>query len=49
MGKFDKWVYEFKPDDANWGDWSHGPQAFLHGEKDLEGANTEIQEFVTCL
>lgn len=38
MGKFDKWVYEFTPDDANWGDWSYGPQAFLHGEKDLEGA-----------
>ena len=31
--KFERLFHEFKPEAADFGPWSHGPQAFLHGEK----------------
>jgi hypothetical protein len=36
--KFERLFHEFKPEAADFGPWSHGPQAFLHGEKDLPDA-----------
>ena len=36
--KFEKLFYEFVPEQTNWGEWSHSPQAFLHGQADLEDA-----------
>ena len=36
--KFEKLFYEFVPEKTDWGPWSHSPQAFLHGEKDLPDA-----------
>ncbi len=37
--KFQKLIYEFKQEDADFGPWSHGPQPYLHGEQDILGSN----------
>ena len=40
MGQdYSKMIHFFTPEDTSFGEWSHSPQAFLHGEKDIPGCN----------
>ncbi|NLO48484.1 MAG: hypothetical protein GX111_09235 [Clostridiales bacterium] len=39
MGKFDHLFHEFVPQETNWGDWCHSPQAYFRGDSDIPGAN----------
>ncbi len=39
LEKFERLVYEFQPEDAAFGLWSHGPQPYLHGEKAIPDSN----------
>ncbi|MDR0812689.1 MAG: hypothetical protein LBO63_01610 [Oscillospiraceae bacterium] len=45
--KYEKLFYEFVPQETNWGDWCHSPQAYFRGEKDIPGAvmNVGFQVF----
>ncbi len=40
--KFEKLFYEFEPQETNWGDWCHSPQAYFRGEKDMPGAEMNV-------
>lgn len=40
--KYEKLFYEFVPQETNWGDWCHSPQAYFRGEKDLPGAKMNV-------
>ena len=40
--KFEKLFYEFKPQETNWGDWCHSPQAYFRGEEDIPGAAMNV-------
>lgn len=37
--KYEAMVHFFTPEDTDFGPWSHSPQPFLHGERDLPGGN----------
>ena len=45
--KYEKLFYEFEPQETNWGDWCHSPQAYFRGERDLPGSvmNVGFQVF----
>ena len=36
--KYEGMIHYFTPEDTDFGPWSHSPQPFLHGERDLRGA-----------
>jgi hypothetical protein len=40
--KYEKLFYEFVPQETNWGDWCHSPQAYFRGDKDLPGAGMNV-------
>jgi len=40
--KYEKLFYEFVPQETNWGDWCHSPQAYFRGEKDMPGAAMNV-------
>ena len=40
--KYEKLFYEFEPQETNWGDWCHSPQAYFRGEKDMPGAEMNV-------
>lgn len=40
--KYEKLFYEFVPQETNWGDWCHSPQAYFRGEKDLPGSGLNV-------
>ena len=40
--KYEKLFYEFEPQETNWGDWCHSPQAYFRGERDLPGAAMNV-------
>ena len=42
MGSFDHLFYEFEPQETNWGDWCHSPQAYFRGDADMPGANFNV-------
>ena len=42
MGTFDHLFYEFVPQETQWGDWCHSPQAYFRGEADMPGANMNV-------
>jgi hypothetical protein len=42
MGSFDHLFYAFTPQETNWGDWCHSPQAYFRGEADMPGANMNV-------
>ena len=35
--KYEGMIHYFTPEDTDFGPWSHSPQPFLHGERDLPG------------
>lgn len=37
--KYESMIHYFTPEDADFGPWSHSPQPYLHGEKDIPGSN----------
>ena len=37
--KYESMIHFFTPEDTHFGPWSHSPQPFLHGERDLPGGN----------
>lgn len=37
--KYESMIHYFTPEDSDFGPWSHSPQPFLHGEKDIPGSN----------
>ena len=45
--KYEKLFYEFVPQETNWGDWCHSPQAYFRGDRDLPGSvmNVGFQVF----
>ncbi len=40
--KYEKLFYEFEPQETNWGDWCHSPQAYFRGDKDIPGAGMNV-------
>ncbi len=36
--KYESMIHYFTPEDTSFGPWSHSPQPFLHGEKDIPGS-----------
>ena len=42
MGKYDQLFFEFKPQETNWGDWCHSPQAYFRGDKDIPDSNLNV-------
>ena len=40
--KYEKLFYEFVPQETNWGDWCHSPQAYFRGDKDIPGAGMNV-------
>ena len=45
--KYEKLFYEFVPQETNWGEWCHSPQAYFRGDTDLPGSvmNVGFQVF----
>ena len=37
--KYEKMIHFFTPEETDFGPWSHSPQPFLHGERDIPGCN----------
>jgi len=42
MGNFDHLFFEFVPQETQWGDWCHSPQAYFRGDSDMPGANMNV-------
>lgn len=40
--KYEKLFYEFVPQETNWGEWCHSPQAYFRGETDIPGAAMNV-------
>ena len=40
--KYEKLFYEFVPQETNWGDWCHSPQAYFRGVSDMPGAMMNV-------
>ncbi|MCL2125485.1 MAG: hypothetical protein FWH33_05790 [Oscillospiraceae bacterium] len=42
QAKYEKLFYEFVPQETNWGDWCHSPQAYFRGDSDMPGAGMNV-------
>ena len=40
--KYRDLVFEFVPQETNWGDWCYSPQAYFRGDKDIPGSNYNV-------
>lgn len=40
--KFEKLFYEFVPQETNWGEWCHSPQAYFRGDTDIPDSHLNV-------